>query len=94
MMKIIPVKFLNDLGFEECKSKPLLFKKQITENRCLWRDYRDDKPISYMYVDGNKAACEGQMEIRAIKRIEELIRSGQIIGGFEEIIINEEYIVE
>ena len=62
------VQFLSDIGFEE--AKPKLYRKQLSERICLYRDYRQQKAISYAYLDSQKIPCSNMKEVIQLEKLE------------------------
>ena len=65
------VQFLLDIGFEE--AKPRLYRKQLSERVCLYRDYREVKAISYAYLDSKKIPCSHMKEIIQLEKLESFL---------------------
>ena len=60
---------LRGLGFEEIK--PNLYRKQITENTMLYRDYRKRTPSTYAYFKTKRIFPYNFKEVKALIKIEE-----------------------
>lgn len=66
--KDIPEDQLMDLGFVE--TAPKLWKKILSDNTELYRDYRRSQASSYAYFDSRSIPAIGFREVIAIEKIE------------------------
>ena len=67
---------LSGLGFEEIK--PNLFTKKLSENLILYRDYRNEKPITYAYLGKSRVNPIIFKETQAIEKIERFLNQEDI----------------
>ncbi len=64
------IKNLHDLGFEEFK--PRLYRKSVSENTFLYRDYRKKIPRTYAYFHTTWVDPNQFKETQTIEKIEQL----------------------
>lgn len=64
------IKNLHDLGFEEFK--PGLYRKSVSENTFLYRDYRKKIPLTYAYFHKTWVDPNQFREAKVIEKIEQL----------------------
>lgn len=62
------IRNLHGLGFEEIKT--LLYRKQISENTFIFRDYRERTPITYAYFKEMRINHKEFKEAQVIEKIE------------------------
>jgi len=65
---IIPKEQLNDLGFIEIKEN--LFMNELPGGIKLYRDYRNEPPVSYAYRGSDKINYKFIREYQTITKIE------------------------
>ena len=74
--KVKYIKNLKNLGFEELQ--PNLYRKNVTENTFLFRDYRGDKPKSYAYFKAKTINHYFFKDAHVIEKIEKGIKANQV----------------
>ena len=76
---IIPKQQLNDLGFIEIQEN--LFVNELQGGIKLYRDYRNEPPVSYAYKGSNRINHKFIRQYQTICKIEKEMNSRDIVEG-------------